>query len=925
MRPGEDTTITHAEAATSSPAAVLARLRSRREGLSSEEAAGLLAIVGANELPHPREPGVVRKIIRQMTHLFAIMLWIAAILAWIGGLPELAVAIVVVVLINGLFSFAQEERASRAAAALARLLPQRVTVLRDGQRAVVEAPDLVPGDVMLLREGDRVSADARVLAAEHLLLDDSTLTGESERVLRDPATLEAMPSPPSDASNLVFAGTYVAAGSGQAVAFATGHRSMLGGIATMTGDVVRRRTSLQIDLDRTVAIIAACAVATGVVFFGISALRGTPLRDGFLFGVGVIVALVPEGLLPTLTLALAMSATRMAHRGALVRRPASVETLGATTVICSDKTGTMTTNEMTARVLVAGDEVVEATGLGWNPGGALTSEGHPIGERARRRIEPLLRVAALCGDAELTRDGARWRCVGDPTEGALVALARKGGVERDELGRRMPRTRAFPFGSDRMRMSTVHALTDGGVEICTKGAPEGVLRVCTAALADGDPVPLTEDVRAMILGRIDELTGRGLRVLALASRRVPGDGPPTQDDAETGLTFLGVVGLEDPIRPEVPAAIARCEGAGIRVVMITGDHPNTAASVARAAGIPAERTVLGSDLPADDQELRALLADERVGVLARIEPEQKLRIARAMQTSGHVVAMTGDGVNDGPALRQADIGVAMGITGTDVAREAADVVLLDDNLAHLVEAVEEGRAAFDNTRNFLTYHLTDNVAELAPFVLWALSGGAIPLLLSVLQVLALDIGTDLLPALALGAEPPAPDVMHRPPRGPKEHLLNRPVLLRAFGWLGPVEAVASFTAALAGAAVLLGWRPGDPLPAAGTPLATLSGILFASIVLMQMANAFECRSPDRSALATDAFSNHLLLGAVAATACALALFLYVPALASALGADPPSAGGWAIVAVTPFVLLGAEETRKAVVRRRALSARTRSA
>lgn len=381
------------------------------------------------------------------------------------------------------------------------------------------------------------------------------------------------------------------------------------------------------------------------------------------------------------------------------------------------------------------------------------------------------------------------------------------------------------------------------------------------------------------------------------------------------MTLLGLVGLEDPIRPEVPEAIARCREAGIRVVMVTGDHPNTATSVARAVGIEGEQLLLGSALPEHDDELRDALADPRLGILARIEPEQKLRIAAALQRAGNVVAMTGDGVNDAPALRQADIGIAMGIAGTDVAREAADLVLLDDNFAHIVEAVEEGRGAFDNARHFLTYHLTDNVAELAPFAVWALSGGRFPLLLSVRQVLALDIGTDLLPALALGAERPARGTMLRRPRSSAEHLLDRSVLVRAFGWLGPIEALGSMGAALVAAATLFGWTLGLALPTDGQQLATMSGVLFSAVVLMQMANAFGCRSDSASVL-TDAVGNRLLMLAVVIEGFALAGFLYVPAVSRALGGVPPPTAGWLIALSTPLILTAAEEARKAYARRR---------
>ena len=530
---------------------------------------------------------------------------------------------------------------------------------------------------------------------------------------------------------------------------------------------------------------------------------------------------------------------------------------------------------------------------------------------------PALLVASLCGDARLQQQGGRYRCSGDPTEGALLALSAKGGVDRHEEERLAHRIREFPFESERRRMSTVHRLADGRIGVLTKGSPEAILEVCTIVRGPGGvELPLDDAARASVTEAVERLADEGLRVLALARRRVPQGGamPATPADAEHDMELIGLAGLEDPIRPEVPPAMDRCRRAGIRVVMITGDHPATAASVARRAGIPGDRIYTGSELPEDDGELRELLADPRVGVLARIAPEQKLRIARALQMSGNVVAMTGDGVNDAPALRQADIGVAMGITGTDVAREAADLVLLDDNFAHIVEAVEEGRAAFDNIRRFLTYHLTDNVAELAPFVVWALSGGAIPLLLSVLQVLALDIGTDLLPALALGAERPEAGVMERMPRDRKSRLLDAKVMGRAFGFLGPIEAFVSLALAVPiTAAVWFDWRPWDTLPDAGV----LSAVVFASIVLMQMANAYACRSNPASIFSIGPFSNRLLNYAVGAEALALLAFIYLPGLYHALGGEPLTAGQWVVPLLTPFLLLGAEEARKAVVRSRA--------
>jgi len=906
--------LTLEQTTVAAPEHVLEALASSREGLTAPDAATRLARVGANVLPAPHGPSLARQLVGQLVHFFALMLWVAALLALIGGMPVLAAAIVVVIVVNGVFSFAQEYRAERSIRALSRLLPETAVVRRDGRKTRIPAAELVPGDVVVLAEGDSISADARVIRSAGLRVDNSLLTGESESVERVAEPLGAEPADMADANNVVFAGTYAASGSGIAVVVTTGSRTRLGAISKLTGEVVRRPTPLRVQMNRAVRVIAAFAVAAGVVFFGISLALGTPARDGFLFSVGVIVALVPEGLLPTLSLSLAMSATRMAERGALVRRLESVETLGSTTVICTDKTGTLTENEMTARGIVTRGHVYRVTGSGYDPRGVLTVDGRPLDAGALERVEPLLRAVALCNDARVELRDGRWRCVGDPTEGALVVMARKGGVEQEAAERNAPRVREFPFDSVRRRMCTVHALPSGAFEVLVKGSPEAVLEACASFDEEGRPVPMRAEVAAAVQADVERLAADGLRVLAVARRQVDVL-PAGPREAEQELELLGLIGMADPVRPEVPDALRRCRAAGIRVLMITGDHPATARSVARKAGLADGKVVLGAELPASEADLAARLADRSVSVLARVAPEEKLRIARALQSLGEVVAMTGDGVNDAPALRQADIGIAMGVVGTDVAREAADLVLLDDNFAHIVQAIEEGRTAFENIKRFLTYHLTDNVAELTPFVVWAVSGGSIPLMISVLQVLALDIGTDLLPALALGSEAAEPGTMGRTPRERTARLLDRRVLGRAFGFLGPVEAAASMAMLPIGAALFFSW-PDAPLPVDGVSKETLSTMVFAAIVCMQMANAFECRSTPASLFAIGPLGNRMLLGAVLAEALTLLAFVYVPVVADALGQQPLTPLQWLPVLITPVVLIAAEEARKAVVRRR---------
>lgn len=613
-----------------------------------------------------------------------------------------------------------------------------------------------------------------------------------------------------------------------------------------------------------------------------------PASNGFLFAIGVTVALVPEGLLPTVTLSLAMGAQRMAARHALVRRLDSVETLGSTTFICTDKTGTLTRNEMSVVEAWTPAGRARISGTGYEPTGSVQA-----GEEAIPLLRSLAHAAVRCSTGRVTQKEGRWIARGDPMEAALDVFARRLGIDVEADEASVPVTKRFPFDPRRRRMSVVV-----GDRLFVKGAPDSVCPRCLQTKG------AQEVLQAM--------TQRGLRVIAVASRPAQGSASEAEE-AETGLELLGLIGLEDPPRPHAAESVAACREAGIRVAMITGDHPATAEAIAREIGLTGKDCMVlqGHELPDDETILGALLDRDGV-VVSRVAPEDKLRIARALHSRGHVVAMTGDGVNDGPALQQADIGVAMGCSGTDVAREAADLVLLDDDFATIIAAVEQGRATFANVRRFLTYHLTDNVAELTPFVVWALSGGQFPLALGVLQILALDIGTDLLPALALGAEAPREGVLRKPHQG--QHLIDGSLLRRVFGVLGPAEAVVEMSAFVA-VFLAAGWRPGTAFPTGGHALLAASGAAFSAVVLGQMANAYACRSTTRWPGALGWTTNRLLLGAVAAELLALVGFLFVPPVASLLGHSPPPLWGWAVATLAIPAVLAADALHKGQRRR----------
>jgi magnesium-transporting ATPase (P-type) len=655
-------------------AAIYTTLASTPAGLTADEAIMRLQRSGPNVISEKRGPSLAARLLGNFTHVMALLLWVGGAIGFVAGMPQLGIAIWAVNLINGAFGFWQEYKAERATAALRRLLPRSARVLRAGEELSIPAEELVPGDLLLLAEGDQISADARLIDAAELWVDQSTLTGESRPAPKRTEPLTGAELADTELPNLIFAGTSVVSGAGKAVVFATGMQTAFGAIARLTQEVPDLLSPLQRELARATRVVTAIAVLVGVLFFLLSTLVvGSDMAVSFIFALGMIVAFVPEGMLPTVTLSLALGVQRMAQRQALVKRLSAVETLGCTSVICTDKTGTLTQNEMTVRRIWTIARAYEATGVGYDPHGAIRAADGvaPDGD-----LRVMLVAAALCCDARLTPPGAepRWTIHGDPTEAALLAAAAKGGVLLDDEARAAPRVRELPFDSRRKRMTTIHQCGAARVAYL-KGAPQSVLPLCSCIQRGGDVVALDDEMRRAIIAANDAYAGEGLRVLAVAMRPLAGDGAPsrlTAEWVEQDLIFLGLAAMHDPPRPEVAEAVARCRRAGIRIIMITGDYGLTAASIARRIGITggAAQIVSGPELERmDEAALRDALAGDVI--FARVAPEQKLRVVMALQALGHVVAVTGDGVNDAPALKRADIGVAMGRSGTDVAREAA--------------------------------------------------------------------------------------------------------------------------------------------------------------------------------------------------------------------------------------------------------------
>jgi calcium-translocating P-type ATPase len=890
---------------------LLRDLRSTPEGLSTREAERRLLQYGPNTLRRRRQRRWPAELARQFTHPLALLLWLAAGLLLIVGSNVVATAVVLIIVLNAAFSFAQELQAERAVEELAKYLPQRARVERDGAVTEVDATELVPGDIALIQEGDRIAADVRLLSGA-IEVDMSALTGESVPVLRSAAPVDVNVALLS-AHELVFSGTTCTGGEARGVAFATGMATEIGRIAALSERVQPDPSPLERQVRRVAWLIAAVSVMLALSFIPAATLAAhLTVINSLVFAAGLLAGMVPEGLLPVITLALAVAVRQLAGRGALVKRLSAVETLGSTDVICTDKTGTLTENRM---IPVAA----------WVPTRRIDIEDNTLdalGSAALSSIQALGRVAASCNNALLDDEAGP---TGDPTEIAILKAARTFGADIDHEHREAQRRWQFHFDPELKLMSTLDQLTDASTVVHTKGAPEAVLSLCSRILdTDGCPVALDDPGRRRVEAAVNAFAVEGLRVLAFAWREVAPDEPVPQQraDAERDLCLIGLMAMLDPPRAGVTDAVARCHTAGIRIIVITGDHPLTAAAIAQRVGITGDHpTVVTGDQfeRLTERQLAELIQDNPEVIFARASPEAKLHIAQALRDAGHVVAMTGDGVNDAPALRCADIGVAMGKSGTDVAREAATMVLTDDNFSTIVTAVHAGRRIYDNVRKFILYIFAHATPETVPFLVFAIGGGLIPLPLTIMQILAFDVGSETLPALSLSREPAEPGIMTRPPRPRNESVIRAPMLVRAWLFLGAIVAAL----AMAGFFYVLlkaGWHPGASVDV-GAPLhhayQQATTMTFLGMIAGQVGTVFAVRTQRASLRSVGVFTNRYLLAGIAAELLLAAVFVYAPPMQALLGTAPLPASDLLLLPAYPVIVWGADEFMRYVLRKRA--------
>jgi Ca2+-transporting ATPase len=859
----------------------LKELGANPEGLSRTEAAERLARYGPNTLQETKGISPWEIFFGQFKNFLIILLLAATVISLLLGETLDAIVIFAIVIASAALGFYQEYRAEKAMEALKAMSSPTATVVRSGEEMEIPSADVVPGDIMLLTAGDRMPADGRLIEAINTRLDEASLTGESTAVSKDARAVLPEDTPIGDRKNMVFGATVMTYGRARGVVTGTGMETEFGRIAKMLQEVEEEPSPLAVKMDYIGKRLGLACLIISALVMGLGVLRGNPLLGMFIWAVSLAIAAVPEALAAVVTGALAIGVQRAARRKAIVRRLPAVETLGCTTVICSDKTGTLTKNEMTIRQIYAGGRVIEVGGVGFEPLGDFTADSQPVDAASDPTLRRMLLAGMLCNDASLVQANGSWRIKGDPTEGALVVAAAKAKLDTAELRQSWPRIGEIPFESERKRMSTVHQPPDGEPVAFVKGAPELILERCTHWERNGQREALTDGMRQQILDANDRMAKSALRVLGVAHRPVTNPSPTyTQETLEAELTFLGLAGMIDPPREEVKTAIQECKAAGIRSVMVTGDHKLTAAAIARELGLlsgdgKGERRVLdGRDLDRMKEEELAEIVED-VAVYARVSPEHKMKIVGAWKSRKHVVAMTGDGVNDAPALKRADIGVAMGITGTDVTKEASDMVLMDDNFATIVAAVEEGRIIYDNIKKYLTFLLSCNVAEILVLGLAGLIGWPLPLL--AMQILWVNLTTDGLPALALGVEPAELDLMKRRPRDAGEAVFSGPVLwsLTGMSLLIFVGLMPIF---------YYHWQ------AEGVPKAQTMAL--ATMITYELFYAFNCRSLRFTLPQLGFFTNKWLPPAVLSSALLMVAVIYIPSWSNAFHTVPLSLRDW---------------------------------
>lgn len=893
------------------------------EGLSGAEAEKRLQKYGPNTIQQGKKRSEILVFLANFTSMMAILLWVSGIIAMFAGMMELGIAIWAVNVINGCFSYWQQHAAQKATDSLKKMLPSYVKVRRDGKSQQIQVEQLVPGDVFDIQAGDSIPADARVFNTSNLQIDEPSLTGESVPVEKKADYHHG--DGEFAQQNIVFAGTVSTSGTATALALATGMDTEFGRIATLTQSQKKTIYPLERELNHLTRQLTIIAIGIGVAFFLLAIFFVKyPIAKSFIFALGMIVAFIPEGLLPTVTLSLAQGTQRMAKKHALLKNLSSVETLGQTTVICSDKTGTLTQNQMTINHIWLPGKEYDVTGTGYLTNGKIQLNGKDVDLANELDLNKLLINATINNDTEVTegKAGEKSKILGTPTEAGLVILSRKAGIDAKDERKAYPRLKELPFDSDRKLMTVITKDPSGQLFINTKGALGSELAICDRILDNGQVRPITDQDRATINQANETYSKQGLRTLAFSYRIVDGDDPLahkslescTIQSAETHMIFVGLTMMSDPPRPEIFDAVKNCKRASIRIIMVTGDSPITAKSIATRIGITSDkaRVISGDELDKmSDDDLQQAVKGEVI--FARVAPEHKFRIVSMCQKNGDVVASTGDGVNDAPALKRADIGIAMGVTGTDVAKDAADMILTDDNFASIVSAIEEGRTVYSNLQKFLLYILTSNVPEAAPSVIFLVTRGLVPLPLTVMQILTVDLGTDLLPALGLGTEKAEPGIMDQPPRPLNSHLLNRSIIWKAFGWYGLIASVVS-TAAYFYVNHVNGW-PNVPLAGSGMVYAEATTITLGAIVFSQIAAAMNCRTQISSVFSIGLFSNHRILTGIVVEVVLIALLMYVPFLQGVFNTGPLNLSEWIFLFCIPVPIFLIEELRKYIVRR----------